>query len=378
VNNKLLGATNIIGYPNETSANSSSRALNAAATWQAFSFIAQGKTLSQVRLYQSSRTGLPNAADITLSLCANTTAGIPDATAIETRAATSIPATAGALNFTGFTTALTDGTQYWIVVKNLNATPATNFVTLQFSATQALQTGRYSSIFTARGWHAVATLNSGVAWATSGSARVGGPLIRYSDGTNDGAPMSASSAATSGTPIYGTRAVGCKFSGLISGITYNIKTVTFVVGKTGSPTSPLRCMIYDSSGSLIGTSASISASQIATNSTTMFEFETAIACPASNAPYRVVLDQTGGDVSNHYRFANHFSLDTSAEVLELGPMNGTWCHTSTLDDTAGTISWTDAINTWPPCTIALDSENPFTVSGGGSSGLLFVPNMEGM
>lgn len=199
----------LFGWCPQTPSNGvSSLSLNAAATWMAYGFmIPENKTLSKVKFRTGNVTGTLGASDISVSLYSSSTAGVPNA-AIEAR--TTLAAAIASSQWaeaTGFTSALTRGTQYWIVVKNLNATPASNFVSLIFLATQVIPTIVGGS--TARqGWAKNHSTDSGGAWA---NGVVGGSNIRleFSDGSFAGFPIQA--AGSNGTQmVYSTREYGVR------------------------------------------------------------------------------------------------------------------------------------------------------------------------
>lgn len=366
----LFGGT-VMGFPLEIGGNSTARSLNAAATWQAYSFIAKNKTLASAAIYQTSKAGTVATTDIAFELQADSGAGIPSNTALETRNPTSIPASAGRLEATGFTTALTEGAQYWIVIKNLNGVPGTNNISVMYHAAATLAGFSNTAVGS---WGAVGTQTSGAAWATNVVPRTGGLLVGYSDSTWDGMPSRGYSlanviAGTASQQIYGTRAHGVKFNGLVSGITYRLGYVQTQLRKVGSPNA-VRCRIYNASGTLVATSRSVPAAQVTTGSggnAIRFEFTTPAELSAAGAPYRALIDQesAGGSSANYYTMGFFYCLDTSAEAVALGPMNGTWCHGYTQDITAGTPTWVDTTDTWPLMALGL-AEPPFlSVSAGG-------------
>src|SRR5207253_10957804 len=96
---------------------------------------------------------------------------------------------------TGFTTALTANVQYWMVFKNVNATPAINNCTFRNVAgfsTNPLSGG----ITTAQSWGTATSTNSGSTWSRNPnnvSLRVS-----YADSTYDGIPVSNTAVAAVG------------------------------------------------------------------------------------------------------------------------------------------------------------------------------------
>jgi hypothetical protein len=119
----------------------SSLTLNSATAWLAQSFIpADNLTLNEVRVFQNAKNGSPVAADYSCEIWSNSAGnGLPNAIlgGSATGSVGSVPAN-GFFDFTGISVALTAGTMYWVVFKNLNGTPATNNFQLQSSANNAM------------------------------------------------------------------------------------------------------------------------------------------------------------------------------------------------------------------------------------------------
>ena len=358
-----------LGLPSDYATAGASRALSAAATWQAYSFIARGAIPDTITLWQTTKTGSPAASDIQLCLCADNGSGIPNhGTIIESRTATSIPATSGRLAFSGWTTTLTEGAQYWVFVRNNNATPASNNVTVAYGAAGLLAAGRYAAN-AVHGWGCVATLNSGTAWATNATTRASAMMITYPSSVIEGIPqrgfLRGDQTATTNR-IYGTREGGFEFGGLTSGITYNVRAAYFIIQRVGTITS-VRAKLYNAAGTLLATSRAVVNAQLSSASTgagVLFEFTSTVGLTSAAGPYRCVLETVGGDASNYVQFGWLQVFDTSSDVLGLAPMGGTWCRTLTSDNTAGPIVWTDTTDEWPVGSIVLDPTTPYTVASG--------------
>ena len=225
-------------------ASTSSQSQLAANTYRGMYFVAPwSKTINEIRVFNLSVTGTPTSA-MRCQIFENTSmfSSTPSITSLQS---VTVTPTAGANDVTGFTTALTKGKSYAILLDNVHGTPASNYYTLINAS------GNYTPF-------------SGGPASTNGttlSALNQPPVslrIKFSDGTYYGLAMSAASAADATNSIYSTREVGTMFKAWakmsITGLaTYVAITVS------GTPTGYLRGRIYigDGTKSLEGTTDNI-------------------------------------------------------------------------------------------------------------------------
>ncbi len=234
-----------IGFLPTTPSNANTTAINAAANWLALSFVADSaRTLATIRAYLITVTGTLGASDITCDLYDSTGTGGAPGSSIETGKLPSTTITAlGWYTFTGFSTVLVAGQQYWLVFKNVNGTPASNFCT--FNAVSATAPFVIGSSQARQGWGFATSTNSGSTWAlTTGrmSFRIG-----YADGSFDGLPTSSTAASAVGNGVYATRELGMKFTTPNNGV-LNVRGIAmFLATITGTPTNGLRFGLWTGS-----------------------------------------------------------------------------------------------------------------------------------
>lgn len=231
---------------------------NAAGNWMALSFIAEGRTLSKVWTFLHGTGGSIAAADITCSLQGADSSGNPDGTSIETRPATSVASTAWN-KFEGFTTALTAGRQYFLVFKNIHATPASNWVNFRtvYGVPREVgafgNTGRYN-------WGRKTSTDSGAAWSALGPS--GTYAVEYSDGVMRGVPIEDAATTVAGTGIYNTREIGTRFTAPVN-VKLNVRGVAMLhSGMTGAPTGTFRHRLYSTSSNFPGTEPTLLATSV--------------------------------------------------------------------------------------------------------------------
>jgi hypothetical protein len=381
--NQALAAAGILGYPSVTYQNSSTLALNAAATWLAFSFVPQqGKNLSAVRLFLDTKTGSPTTAGCTAELYSDAS-GVPNASLEGPISATSVPASGNWMGWTfAGTSALTAGTQYWIVFKNSTATPASNFPTYRWHNGNAaassiipnfLSTNGASAAGPLYGWCKVHTVNSGAAWASTPNWGVGGLRIDYTDSTFDGMPVQTSLRPSSGTSTNratGKQEIGVRFN-LPANVTYNVIGIWFPAIKVGSPGN-LKFRLYQGS-TLLATTYDIPANNIPTSVGDGYAayFSSAQAIISTNNPFRVTMvDATAADASTAGYDTMLYTWDSDSSSLTLKPMDGTLQKTKTTDNTASPPTFTDTSTDIIPFALILASSGEFTAAGGRGGGNL--------
>lgn len=337
---------------------SSSTALSLAATYLAYSFVTSesGKTLSKVHFYPSSVTGSLAGTDVVCEIYADS-AGAPTGAALATSTTLSAAIVAATWNSSsGFSLALTQGTQYWAVFHNANATPATNFPTLRFIAGAPRGNSSFTAIET--GWAKKLSTDSGATWAGSSQTEAGGWMLEYDDGTFEGFPTNDIAAGAVGVGVYGTRESGVLFTMHPSG-GLSVRSVGMIVTKTSSPTGTARAKIYEGT-TLVATSLDIPITSLTGSNYYAFLFASPVTMTASTA-YRVVLaESTQADASANRYNVYEYTVKNTAGAKALGPLLGTWQRTY-YD---GSV-WTETDTAWPVIALLLDSDAPFVAASSG-------------
>ena len=351
--------------------------ISAAATWLAFGFNSdQAKTLNTVRLYLNAVAGTPAASELTCDLYNDSGAGIPG-TSIESHPADSVPASGNWMGWSGFTTALTAGTQYWLVFKNANALPGTNFPTYQWigaaanpnqSAMPLGAGGNYNAQGVMYGWSKVSSGNSGTTWGTNITSSVAGIRVGFSDTTYDGMPIQNSIRSSSGTTAdrtFGKQETGIRFN-VPAGVTLNVRGVWMPLTRFGTPGN-LRFRIYQGV-TLLGTTNAIPFGNVATTAPEGYTayFPSSLALVSTSQPYRVVMsDATAADTSANGYSSVVTTWENAAASLALKPMNATLQKTITTDNTASPVVFTDTATDTMPFALLLDTLGEFTAAAGG-------------
>ncbi len=309
------------------------------AAWFGLSFVPDSaRTLSTVRAYISAVGGTLAGSDVTCDLYDSTgTSGGPGASIETGKTPTATPSAAGYYDWTGFTTVLTAAKQYWLVWKNANGTPGTNFPTFRYLSTfltsMVAQTG--SSVAT-ENWGSATSTNSGSTWTRTSAAtnlRVG-----YSDGSYDGILANNSASAGVSFGVYSTRECGVKFTSPANSV-MNVRGVAFLInGVTGSPTGSPRIGLW--TGGASPTNQGYALLQIAntiSNSWMYGYFASNVVIQPSTSVRVTLGESTQSDASTNRYNAMELAGDTDANSLILLPWNGT-CTKTYFDGS----SWSDA------------------------------------
>jgi hypothetical protein len=345
--------------PSSSPPSASALALSAAATWLAFSFVPSeaGKTVSKVHWFPSTLNGSLGASDVVCDFYADS-AGSPTGASLgnSTTLASAI-ASATWNASTGFALAVTQGTPYWVVFRNANGSPATNFPTLRFLA--GLPRGNTSFTTIAQGWSKKLSTDSGATWAGANQVESGGWMIEYADGSFEGFPVN--DAAVSASQVYATRELGAIFTTHASA-RLSLRSVAATISKTASPTGTVRAKVYQGS-TLVATSLDLPIATINANGTYPFLFASPVTLQA-NTSYRVVVaESTQSDASSNRYNVYEYTVKNTAGAKALGPFLGTWQRTYSTDSGA---TWAETDTAWPVIALLLDSDAPFASGGGGA------------
>lgn len=346
---------------NANPSSAGSFSLSAAANWAAYAFVPdEARTLSAVRVFASSVTGTLGASDVTCDLYDSTGAsGNPGGT-LETGKLPSATLTAsGWYDFTGFTTAVSAGQQYWAVFKNANATPASNFPALQ-GVNSFLPAWLAGSSFNRESWGRATSTNSGTSW--SQVTEFAGHRIAYADGSYDGAPVSAT--ASSADLVYSARESGVKFTTPANGALKVSGLAVAIAIKTGTPTGSPRLGLWTgSTPSNLAYTASLNAPS---NTQWIYGHFASTQTVQPGTVCRVTLGETAqSDTSSNAYKLQEVTWDTDANSLALTPFGGTLVKTyfdgTTWTDTAGKVFY---------FALLLDTGGEFGASGGGTGGVM--------
>ena len=361
----------ILGYC-PTTTGSTTLALNATATWQAYSIIPKSsKTLNALRFYVSAVTGSPTAANITVEIQTDSGSGTPSGTAVTGGSAQALTATpaVGFNSASGFTCALTGGTPYWAVVKNGNATPASNSITVKNFAFGTVLPGNFWNVGVSGAVYqqgCPTTTNSGTSW-TNGRAFWPNIRMDWSDTSYEGLPISAQAiistvAQGNATPTE----VGAKFTiPGSSSLTYNVAGIMLAVAKSGTPAGFPQFRIYLGSSTTptatTGNPATNDLPGSANANLVPLYFSSAQAITGGQT-VRITLSDTAAETaSNGYQLAIANTLDTDSNSASLVPFSGTWQQTVLSGG-----AWTDTAGILPFGGLLLDSTGEFTAAASGS------------
>lgn len=348
----------ILGTP-FSSSGASTVSTNAAANWAAHSFIppTPGLTLSDIRVYVSAIGGTLGASDITADLYDSTGSNGAPGSSIETGKLPSATITAaGYYTFTGFTTALTAHTPYWIVFKNVNGTPATNFATFRFvTGTPFYTMGNIAARTTA--WLTGSSTNSGGAWSTNTNRS--GLRVGYSGGLYDGFPGNNAAFAAVGDGVYSTRESGILVT--TPNATLRVAGVAYQMSKTGTPTGNLRFGLWTGTTpvNLAYTDGIPNAIALSASTSYMIDYFTTVQIVPPRTVLRITIgESTQSDASGNRFGAIEVSWDTDSNSIPLLPWDGT-CQKTYFDGS----SWTDTTigTSFFACVLLLDCASDFAL-----------------
>lgn len=338
--------------------------VNAANDRLCWSFmLSDDKTLSKVKTDIYSVTGTPSGAETQLLLTADAS-GFPSGSVAETKALAGSPTT-GMNEWTGFTTALTAGTRYWLCHKNTNATPASNYITIRVpdvaSSTGGVGHAGTLGNQTKWSWQFCDSADSGASCANVNRWAMPIGRLEFSDGTFVGSGLLSSSYGWDSTnKIYSTREQGVTATVPADAPSLNVKCLSIALNLNGTaPAGGLRLRLYTGATgarTLRATTTTIPAANVAlgwhhacfTSSYTL----------APGTQFSVVAGAvSGGDTSNYYSVQTA-TIDNTAGSKALGFFGGI---SSAYYDGS---SWTDTDTKATPFLVHLDTNDPFGVTAG--------------
>lgn len=351
-----------LGFLTTAPSSGYSAGANAAANWVAFSFVPDAaRTLSAYRCFATA-TGTLAGSDVTCDLYDSTGTGGAPGSSIETGKLPSATITTGNwYDFTGFTTALAAGQMYWLVFKNANGTPASNFPTFSGigSSLPGHLTGNLINRFC---WGDATSTNSGSTWSSSAIRPHG--RVSYADGSFDGVPLKSSSGAGVGDGVYATRESGVKFTTPANGVLQVAGIAMYVSIKSGSPTGNPQFGIWTGvSPSNLAYTNAIQPTSFQNAGQWIYAYFASTQTIQPATVVRVTLAETTQSDASGNRFNNFEILcDTDSNSLALLPWEGT-CQKTYFDGS----SWTDTAGSIFGHALLLGTSGEFGSSGGSSS-----------
>jgi hypothetical protein len=333
-----------------------------SATWLAFGFrLDQAKTLSKIQVYCSSVNGTLGATDLVCDIYSNTS-GSPNASLATTNTVTATPTGAAWVEFTGFSLALSPATQYWIVLRNANSAPTTNYPNYQFGQQYTAPTlpngGNYKV-----GWSKQHSTTSGGTWGVSTNAAACGWRLQFSDGTYDGLPVQ--SLANGSDKAYGANEVGVRFT-VPSGAKWNVRGAVFYVLATGTPTGNLYYRLYQNGAYVASTNGILPADVIAAGGYYLPDyFASDITVNPGDVITVTIADGAADSSSNNYFSYYEYKFASDPNTQALMPFEGTLEKAITANGGSGSPTFTLTPTSIYPFALLLDTAGEFGSAGGG-------------
>ena len=348
-----LTSSNVMGFfPPSAAYGDAAYSLNTAG-WRlglSVPILASNKTINTFSCQLQSVVGSPIAANISCSIYADDGVnGQPSGSALATAPANSIPSANSFMDFT-FNYTMTASTQYWFVIRNLNATPGTNYFRI-VASNGASQHPMFmpSALF---GFSTNYSTDSGSTWPGIDPGTIPLWFCAFSDSTNSGTRILA---FTTASDIAGAaKEWGMAFTTPTGG-KLKVKGGTFQAAAYG--TVPIKTSVFK-----IYKGTSLVATSVASNVTgganpvavvsAWFDAEVALD---SGTLYRITLAVPSVNGTTNYMGCNGIiTVEDSVLAKSLKPFNGSVSYTTTAN--SGT-SFTDTDTKFPCYGIMLDPAN---------------------
>lgn len=304
------------------------------------------KTISGVKFNVNSVGGTLGAGDIKVEVYSDNGAQAPNASMSSTTTVTATPTGAALVEATGLSQAVTAGTPVWLVISNVNATPAVNNFVLLGGASDTNAnivggTGSFSVYGTRK-----QTDDGGTTWTAASVSSTFAIIITYSDGSVDGICLSGIATEVTANTVYAARELGNLFT--YSGIArLRVSGITFFPAKTGTPTGNMLYKLYEVDTGLSYLTVAIAPALITTafRAVPLYFNEDTTNFPVLNPGYQyraVIAESSQSDTSaNRYTTAIH-SISNNATVLGQKGFNGT------LQKTYNNAGWTETPTDFVP------------------------------
>jgi len=246
---------------------------------------------------------------------------------------------------------------YWLVFKNVNATPATNNVTLQTSTStgdNVLAGGNQPY-----GWSAATTTN-GTSWTKKNQGA--GLRVGFSNGSYAGLPVTGN--LNPAQNVYSNKENGILFT-TPGNAAVNVIGAGMFIHQLGSPTGDPLFKLYNGTTLMASTNTVLNASVVSNGWYPSFFSSTQVLLP--NTTYRLTLADGGSGAAsdtNSNAWQNpQYTIDSDSNSLILLP----WSMQQTSFD--GT-SWSQTSNTFTPWAVILAPGSEFASLRSGVRGIL--------
>jgi hypothetical protein len=334
---------------------------NGSANYCAIEFVAVGShVLSTISLELGSITGSLGPNDLEVDVYSDNGAQSPSTSLGSGYTSTTVTQSGLWYTWSGYTGATKSGMMYWLVLKNKNAAPITNYATLkvwypQNVAPMPLITGSRTQLL-----QGITATYNGSSWSDTGD--IGIFKIYYSDsGKYQGYPLITYSVDYANT-VYSGAAVGSLFTS--PSVAMSVSCITMQSATSvGTPTGNLQLQIYaGSSGtlSLLGTTDPVP-SFANTGYPVTACFESPVIVPA-NTTIRVVMSEISSNDSSASAYRTYYmTYDGTTGGPGLTPFGGTlqetYCASSGGCTTAS--HWTQFDNQFVPFELFLTPGSEF-------------------
>lgn len=323
---------------------------SAAANWMARGFrLTEAKTLNTLRIHFSVSGGTMPGSDFAVDVYSDN-AGVPNASlGTFTGPAGSFAAGVSQFfDFTGLSLSLSANTQYWLVIRNANASPGTNRFLQNVTASDSIY-AQIAGGHAGFGWGLKTSTNSGTSWTGNNqNASIGRFRLGFSDSTYAGFPVS--NTGTILETIYGSREFGVLFTSPARDLKVVGAAMRFYKGST--PTVDPLVKLYNGLTQLGSNSSTVPRGLINSGSVLWwpFYFPSVITVPASSS-IRLVLAEPGSSdlVANRYNIDGYNVDNTAASKALVGGYKGTL-------STNGGTSFSDDDTQAPFFALILDSD----------------------
>jgi hypothetical protein len=324
-------------------------------------------TIDKFRLLINSKAGTIGATDMVAALKASS-AGAPSGADIASYNTLTTALTGGMfIEWAGFNDSVTRSVQHWIVVKNCNATPGTNYPIIVRDA-NALSPSRYIGEY-GTGDSYRCSNDGGATWAAcSGASKPPGFVVECAEGFSFGWPIelqSGAAASSSGgaKKAYDVNEVGFMFT-TPADAKLKILGVTCDIAKQGTPTGAVKYRLYNGTTHVADTDTMSAANMVTSGGHRRLFFSSAQEL-AANTSYRISVASLGaGDSSSNAYGLGYVTFENDAESLALKPFGGTMQYTAYNGS-----SWSQTAAQTPLCSVILDNSDYFgTQAGGGPVG----------
>ena len=267
----------------------------------------------------------------------------------------------GTIVFNGFTGSYTAGTQYWVIIKNANGTPASNYLTV-YGGPQASSAIGLTSI-PALTWGSMTSTDSGSTWGNTINYNVWGLRLDWSDGTHDGFLATNGNQTSGSNGVFAANQIGVKFT-LPANVTLQVTGVSMWLNReVGTPTGNLQYCIYTGSTTtptLLAHTNGVAHAQFAglttTNQGWLRQSFTSTQTIAGGTTVRVTMcESTQSDSSSNRWDTVFYTIDGNAASEALTPWGAT-VETTSSDG----ITFTDTATAILPFALILDGATPWT------------------